>query len=73
MCKKISQYFDIPAYSYEFPLNHPKYIVEDRMYYEAVREKFELKFIDKLEDKARRVIYADKGELKKMIKKVVKK
>lgn len=73
MAKKITAYFGIPTYSYEFPLKHPKYIVEDRMYYEAVRDKFKLKFFDIIEDKARRVIYADKGELKKIIKKLFKK
>ena len=73
MAKKITAYFDIPTYSYEFPLNHPKFIVEDRMYYKAVKNKFELNLFDKIEDKARRIIYADKGERNRLFKKALKK
>lgn len=69
MVALIAVYFDIPTYSYEFPLKHPKYIVKDRMYYKAVRKKFDMSFCDYVEDKVRRIIFSDKGEIIKMIKK----
>ena len=47
--KKMRLYFNIPSYELKFPLNGPKYDVEDLMYYDKVQKKFKLNIFDKIE------------------------
>lgn len=71
--KSQQAYFNAKTYSMEFPLKHPKYIVEDWNYYDIVQEKFKVTKITRLEGYLRQFIYAQKGERKEFIKKVLKK
>lgn len=76
--KKTQGVFTLEIYPMEFPLKHPKYIVEDFGYYKEYQRKlFGANKLEKklmrLEGIARRIIYADKGEIGKMFKKLFKK
>lgn len=71
--KKIQAYFYMPTYHLSFPLRHPKYVIEDRMYYEDVRKKFNITKLTHLEGIFRQVVFAEKGDMKKLIEKVKKK
>lgn len=55
--KKTQAYFNMPTYKVEFPLKHPKYIIEDRMYYELVQKNFKPTFFTKIEQIIRKIIY----------------
>ena len=70
--KRTQAYFFIPTYEYEFPLKHPQYVIEDRMYYEIKEKKFKTNIFTRLEGIIRRVIFADKGEVKGMISRKLK-
>ena len=54
------------------PLIHPKYVVEDWNYYDLVQKKFKQTIMTKIEGYCRRIIFAEKGDLKKMILKLKK-
>lgn len=71
--KRQQAYFDAPAVKMDFPLRHPKYVIEDIGYYEKVQEKFKETFFSTLEGYIRRVLFADKGDIGKMIKKIPEK
>lgn len=70
LAKKTQGFFNTPTYTMDFPIKHPKYVVEDRMYYEAVRKKFKLTFWTRMESVIRRIIFADKGDIKRMVRKI---
>lgn len=69
---KTREYFNREAYSIVFPLIHPKYVVEDWNYYDLVQKKFKQTIMTKIEGYCRRIIFAEKGDLKKMILKLKK-
>lgn len=71
--RKIQQYFNAPMFKMEFPLKHPKYIIEDRIYYKEVQKKFKMNFFDLLEGFFRKIIYAQKGDFKLYFSKLKKK
>ncbi len=71
--KRKQAYFNAPCYDVEWPLKHPKYVIEDRMYYEMMTQKFKTTFFSKIEGYARRLVFAEKGDVAKMLKKIPKK
>lgn len=71
--KRIQAYFNMPIFSLKFPLNHPKYVIEDRMYYQMVQKKFKINKFTVIEGWIRRIIFSEKGDIKKLCKKVIKK
>lgn len=73
LSKKTQAYFNAPMYPMEFPLKHPKYVVEDWMYYDLVQKKFKSTIFSTLEGYCRRIIFADKGELPVLCKKALNK
>ena len=70
LSKRQQQYYGQPFGSMSFPLKHPKYMVEDLMYYEEVEKKFKPTAFSRIEGYMRRIIYADQGEIKELIKKI---
>ena len=60
----------------DFPLKHPKYIIEDYDYIEAVEKTLGNSFIDRTSMRIgsliKQIIYANKGDLKTMAKKIFK-
>ncbi len=70
---KTRAYFNAETYPMEFPLRHPKYMVEDWNYYDLVQKKFKPTIFTKLESYARRIIFAEKGDISKIFKKLVNK
>ena len=70
---KTRLYFNAEMYSVEFPLKHPKYVVEDWNYYDLVNKKFKKTFLTKIEGYCRRIIFAEKGDCKKLYSKLLKK
>ncbi len=71
LSKKIQAYYNAPTYPMEFPLNHPKYLVEDVMYEELVEKKFKQNIFDKMEGILRRIRYIDNYDLKKLRNKLL--
>lgn len=69
--KKTQAMFYLPVHEYEFPLKHPNYVVEDRMYYNEVTKKFKTNIFTKIESVIRRIIFAEKGEIKAMFKRKI--
>lgn len=67
--KRTRAYFNAPLIPMKFPLKHPKFVVEDWNYYDLVQKKFKPNIFTVMEGYARRVIFAEKGDIKKMIKK----
>lgn len=70
---KTRAYFNAETYSVTFPLKHPQYIVEDWHYYDLVQKKFKQTIASKIEGYCRRIVFAEKGDLQKMIGKLKKK
>lgn len=70
---KTKAYFNAETYPVIFPLKHPKYVVEDWNYYDLVQKKFRQTVISKVEGYCRRIIFAEKGEISKMGKKLIRK
>ena len=58
--KKTRQYFNMKTYKMEFPLSHPKYEVEDLIYYDLVKKKFKLNLFDKIESLFRKLLFGRK-------------
>lgn len=73
LSRKTQQYFNAPVYKMVFPLKHPKYMIEDRIYFEEVRKKYKTTLFSFIEGITRRLIYAEKDEIKQMINKIPKK
>lgn len=73
VAKRQQAYFFAPFVKMQFPLKHPKYVVEDFGYYEKVQKKFKATFFSKMEGYIRRIIFADKGDIGRMIKKIPEK
>lgn len=73
LAKRTRAYFNAPVIPMQFPLKHPKYIVEDWNYYDLVQKKFKPNIFTMLEGYARRLIFAEKGDIKVMFKKTLKK
>lgn len=71
--RKTRAYFNAPLIKMEFPLKHPQYVVEDWNYYDLVQKKFKPTLASKVEGYARRILFADKGDILKMIKKIPQK
>ena len=71
--KKTRAYFNLPIKRMEFPLIHPEYVIEDWNYYDLVQKKFKPTIFSVIEGYFRRIVFAEKGEIKKMIKKIPKK
>ena len=71
--RKTRMYFNAETYPVEFPLKHPKYVVEDWHYYDLVQKKFKPTAISTIEGYCRRIIFAEKGDISKMRKKLIKK
>lgn len=70
---KTRAYFNAETYPVVFPLKHPNYVVEDWNYYDLVQKKFKQTVVSKIEGYCRRIVFAEKGELLKMGKKLVRK
>lgn len=70
---KTRAYFNAKTYPVVFPLKHPRYVVEDWNYYDLVQKKFKQTVTSKIEGYCRRIIFAEKGEILKMGKKLIKK
>lgn len=73
LAKRDQAYFNAPTFSLEFPLRHPKYVIEDWNYYDEVQKKFKPTFSSKIEGYIRRIIFAEKGDIKKMMRKLPEK
>ena len=71
--KKSQQYYFAKTYDIEFPLRHPKYVVEDRHYYNAVTKKFKMGLFDYIEMFARQLIFGGLKDLRKLFKIAFKK
>lgn len=71
--KKTQAYFNAPIYKLNFPLKHPKYVVEDWVYYDKIQKKFRPTIFTKIEGYARRIFFAEKGDYKVILKKIKKK
>lgn len=69
VAKKGQKYYNMTTYSLSWPLKHPKYVVEDRMYYELCQKKFKLTLFDEIERIFRILIYADRNYKIKACKK----
>lgn len=72
IAKSQQAYFFTPTYKMDFPIKHPKYVVEDRVYYEKVQKKFKVTFFVKIETLLRRIIYAQEGELLELLQTIWK-
>jgi hypothetical protein len=73
LSKKTQSYFNAPLIPMQFPLNHPTYIVEDWNYYDLVQKKFQATITSTIEGYVRRIIFAEKGDFKIILKKIKKK
>lgn len=73
LSRKDQAYFNAKIYPMEFPLKHPQYVVEDWNYYDLVQKKFKSTFLSRTEGYARRILFAEKGEIFKMLKKIPQK
>lgn len=71
--RKTRMYFNAKTYAIEFPLKHPKYVVEDWHYYDLVQKKFKPTIKDTIESYCRRIIFAEKGDFSKIYKNAIKK
>ncbi len=75
--KGLQRVFFMETYPLELPLSHPKYVIEDSVYAKKVIDILGIygirSFSRKIEGIIRRIIFAEKGEIKKMFKKVFKK
>lgn len=74
--KGLQKVFFGERYPMEFPLKHPQYVIEDNLFAKEVYKILGLtpmlsKF-RRIESIARRIIFAEKGEIAKMFKKVFK-
>jgi hypothetical protein len=74
----IQKLFNSTIYEYDFPLNHPKYIVDDNKYYKKVNRVFAfghsiISMYRKFETAVRYMIYGDTiGVLKKLKKRILR-
>lgn len=73
LAKNQQAYFNAPTFPMEFPLKHPRYVVEDWNYYDIVSDKFKVTFLTRMESYARQIIFADKNERTLIKKKIVRK
>lgn len=73
VAKKFRAYYNAPVYDVDFPLKHPKYIIEDMIYYKMETRRFKVTVFSTVEGILRRIIFAQKGDIKKMINKIPKK
>ena len=73
LSKRTRAYFNAPLIPMEFPLKHPKFVIDDWNYYDLVQKKFKPTVFSTVEGYARRIIYAEKGDIKKMFKKALEK
>lgn len=75
--KGLQRVFFMETPKLEFPLKHPKYVIEDNTYGKEVIKILGIygirKVTRRLEGILRRIIFAEKGEIKKMFKKVFRK
>lgn len=62
--------FNTPIYSLSFPLKHPQYVVEDRMYWELCEKQFGDTPARKIEALVRRFRYSSSKERADLIKKI---
>lgn len=69
LAKRTQAYFNMPTFRMVFPLKHPKYVIEDWMYYDLVQKKFKSTVISTVEGYCRRIVFADKGERRKLVEK----
>lgn len=73
--KGLQRVFFAKRYSMEFPLKHPEYVIEDNLFAKEVYKILGLTPVllrtRKIEGIARRIIFAEKGEIKKMIEKLM--
>lgn len=74
--KGLQRVFFMKTYHLDNPLIHPKYVIEDNVYSKKVMKILGITGIRrvtrKIEGIIRRIIFAEKGEIKKMFKKVFK-
>lgn len=73
LAKSQQAYFNAPTYKMDFPLKHPKYVVEDWLYYDLVQKKFKVTVPVKIEGYCRRIIFAEKGDMALIWKKIINK
>lgn len=64
------QYFNAPTPQMTFPLKHPGYVVEDWNYFDLVQKKFKGNVFTCIEGYVRRILFADRGEIKAILKKI---
>lgn len=71
---KVTQsYFNMPIHPVSFPLKHPAFVVEDRIYHKLVNKKFQTTFLTKIESIIRRLWFAEAGERKNYFNKAITK
>lgn len=77
LAKGIQKLFNSQTYEYNFPLKHPRYVIEDKEYYKKVNRIFGLGYkwvliYRKIETTIRYIIYGDFKGIKYKIKKNLK-
>lgn len=74
MPKRVQKLMFMPTIELDYPLIHPKYVIEDVRYDNQIYRKMGHNKISKISIKIegviRQVIFAEKGDIKKLIKKV---
>lgn len=75
--KGLQKVFFAKTYPLEFPLKHPKYIIEDNQYakevYKILGLTLFLKVTRRIEGVIRRIVFAEKGDIKKLFKRLFEK
>ncbi len=71
--RKSQQYYFTKGYDIDFPLTHPKYVIEDRIYYNEVTKKFKLGLFDYIEMLGRQLIFGGYKDIKKLFNILLKK
>lgn len=70
--KAVQKMFNMPIHEYDFPLKHPKFIIEDKFYekalYKIMGRPFFINLARKIEMTIRLIVYNDKRTLIKKIK-----
>ncbi len=75
--KGLQKVFFAQRYDMSFPLKHPKYVIEDNLYAKEVYRILGLtpihKITRKMEGIIRRIVFAQKGDIKKLLNRLFKK
>ena len=78
MSKRIQQFFNMKTYEYEFPLKHPKYVIEDKYYEKTLfrimgSHGLDVYIYRRVESIIRNLLYGNKKDImKRLLKKITK-